>query len=59
MRHNVRFREILGDSTLTLPPEVFETASAAEDREPSLECLFTVKRGGQRHRYRLAVWSFV
>ena len=59
MRHNVRFRELFGDSSLTLPPEVFETASAAEDREPALECLFTVKEGGQRHRCRLAVWSFV
>lgn len=57
MKHHVRFREILGDSTLTLPPEVREPRLA--ERAPPMEYHFTVARDGQRQPYRLAVWSSV
>lgn len=57
MKHHVRFREILGDSTLTLPPSVLEPRPAA--RAPSLEYHFSMARDGQRQPYRLAVWSSV
>ena len=57
MKHPVRFREILGDSTLTLPPEVREPRPA--ERAPSMEYHFSVARDGQRQPYRLAVWSSV